>query len=132
MTITHQTAARNAAATAVLDLIDAGAGPGKCQITKVAGDYSAPNILAEITCAAQAFGTPSDGQATQNALPLQDMIANNSGHAVQFRFVDSDINEVWRGTATVTGGGGDMTLPSTAIVAGYPVRLNVCVYRAPL
>lgn len=130
MALTHVTAIRNGLADLVVDAIDAGAGAGKVQITKSAGSYTAGNILAEITLADPAFGAASGGTATAAGMPVEDSNANNTGTAVEFRVVDSTDTEVFKGTVTATGGGGDMELSSTSITAGDAVRINSFTYTA--
>jgi len=132
MATTHPTTVRNSIADHVVDKIDAGAAAGKVQITKTAGSYIAGDILAEITLGDPAFGNAASGKASANGLPKTDSSANNTGTAVEFRAVDSDDTEVHRGTVTATGGGGDMEMPSTSIVATEPVDLTQYDYTAPL
>ena len=132
MAITHQTPARNAAADAVVDLIDAGAGAGRVQITKTAGNYGAAEIIADIALSDPAFGAAAAGVASASGLPVEDTAANNTGTCVEFRVIDSDLNEIFRGTVTTTGGGGDMEMPSTSVTVGEPVRITSFTYTAPV
>ena len=132
MATTHPTAVRNSIADHVVDKYDAGSGPGKVQFTKTAGDYTGSNLLAEVTLGDPAFGSASSAKASANGLPKTDTSANNTGTAVEFRGVDSDDNPVHIGTVTAVGGGGDMEMPSTSIVATEPVDLTQLDYTAPL
>lgn len=130
MALTHVTAVRNSLATIISTAVDAGSGAGKVQITKTNNDYTGTNLLAEITLADPAFGAASGGTITAAGVPKEDSSANNSGSAVQFRVVDSTDTEVFKGTVTATGGGGDMELSSVAITAGDAVRINSFTYSA--
>lgn len=130
MALTHVTAIRNGLADYVVDAIDAGPGAGKVQITKTNNDYTGGNLLAEITLADPAFGSAASGTATAAGMPKEDSSANNTGTAVQFRVVDSTDTEVFKGTVTATGGGGDMELSSTSITTGDAVRINSFTYTA--
>lgn len=132
MAITHVTAVRNSLAAIVSTAADAGVGAAKIQITKSAGSYTAGNILAEITLSDPAFGAPSTGTITAAGLPVEDTTANNTGTAVEFRLVDSADTEVFHGTVTATGGGGDMEMSSTGITAGDAVRITSFTYTASL
>ena len=132
MAIVHPVAIRNELADLVVDHADDGAGAGKVQITKVVDSYIAGDIVAEITLADPAFGAAASGVATASGLPKSDSSANNTGTAVQFRQVDSDDTEVFKGTVTVTGGGGDMEMISTSVTIGEPVDVTAYTYTAPL
>ena len=63
MAITLSTAARNAAANAVVDLVDAGSGAGKLVIM-TAGDVE----VATLTFSDPAFGNAASGTATASAI----------------------------------------------------------------
>lgn len=132
MALTHVTAIRNALADYVVDAIDANTGnaSGHVQITKTAGNYTGANLLAEIALANPAFGAASSGTATALGVPVEDSSADNTGTATEFRVIDRASNEVFKGTVTATGGGGDMELSSTGITAGDAVRINSFTYTA--
>lgn len=128
MALTHVTAIRNQLADLVVDAIDAGAGAGDLQI---AVDSGFTQVASTITFADPAFGAASGGTASALGVPIEDDPAAGQGSAVTvWRTRDSDSNEVFRGTATGTGGGGDMELSSTTIAAGDAVRLNSFDYSA--
>lgn len=117
MPLTLTTAARNAAANAVVDLIDAGAGTAQIQISTTEDDYVGPELLAEIALPNPAFGAAAVGVATLLGVPLSDTSANNTGTAAFMRITDRDGTEVFKGTVTAGGGGGDIELDSVSIVA---------------
>lgn len=130
MALVHTTTIRNGLADLVVDAIDQGAGAGKVQITKTNNDYTGVNLLAEVTLADPAFGAAASGTAAMAGAPKEDSSANNTGTAVQFRVVDSTDTEIFKGTVTATGGGGDMELSSTSITSGDAVRINSFTYSA--
>lgn len=130
MALTHTTAVRNVLANAVWTAIDAGSGNATIQITKTAGNYTGANLLAAITMADPAFSTASGGTITALGVPLEDSSADNTGTAVEFRVIDPSGTEIFKGTVTATGGGGDMEISSTAITAGDAVRVNSFTYSA--
>ena len=127
MAITHPTTIRNGIADYVVDQIDAGAGAGDIQIATTAFG----TILATLACSDPAAGNAASGVATFNAI-TDDSSADATGTAAVFRIRDSDTNEVFQGTVTATGGGGDMELSSISIVATDIVSLNgTNTYTAP-
>lgn len=130
MALTHTTAVRNALADLVVDLLEAGAGAGKIQISTTQGDYVGAELLAEITMDDPAFGNAAAGVATMLAPPKSDTSADNTGTAAWFRIVDSNDLEIFEGTVTATAGGGDMELSSVSIVSGEQVNITAFTYAA--
>lgn len=132
MALTHVTAVRNSLAAIISTATDFSTGnaSGHVMITKTAGTYSGVNLLAEIPLANPSFGSPSTGTITALGVPVEDSSADNTGTAVEFKIIDRAGTEVFRGTVTATGGGGDMELSSTAITAGDAVRINSFTYTA--
>ena len=127
MAITHSTAARNAAADAVTALLDAGStNPNGQMIIRTAAE--AP--LATINHSATAYGAAVGGVCTAGA--LTDDTNANAGTAAIVTEEDRDNTEVWRGTVTATGGGGDLELSSIAIGAGDTVSISSATYTAPV
>lgn len=130
-----------AALDALVDLIDAGAGAGSVVIysgtppadadTALSGN----TVLAQITLSDPAFGNATDAApgatATANGLPLEDSSANATGTATFFRILDSDSNVIAQGDVTATGGGGDMEINSTSIVASAAVRITAFTITQP-
>lgn len=81
-------------------------------------------LLVSITLPADAFAAASGGtKASQGT--WQDLVANASGTAGNFRMIGG--SNVMEGTVTATGGGGDVTLDSVAIVAGQQVTITLFV-----
>lgn len=134
MAIALEVAARNAAADAVMALVDAGSGAGKIKIRTGArpasGAASAGTVLAVLTFSDPATGAAASGVDTASAI-TQDSSADATGTAEHFEVTDSDDNIVYRGSVTATGGGGDMTLVTTSIVATQPVQITSFTYTQP-
>jgi hypothetical protein len=134
MAVRLSTAARNAAADAVVDLIDAGSGAGQVKIYSgsqpaTANDAATGTLLATINLADPAFGSASTG--TASATDPGAVNASTSGTAGWFRVLDSAGATVHDGSCSATGGGGDMTLSSTALVSGSPVDITSYTVTMP-
>lgn len=91
-------------------------------------------LLAELTFASTAFQNATDdgtnASAAANAIG-QDASANNSGTAAHWRAFNSSGTMVIKGTASGTGGGGELQLNNTALVAGGIVSIASMTLRAP-
>lgn len=128
MTVRLATATRNAMVTAWLDLLDAGSGAGKIRIYSgsqpaSAQDSATGTLLAEITLNDPAF-SKFGGVGTIDSDPALTDTVDSTGTAGWFRALDSDNNTVFDGAITATGGGGDLTLASTSLVAGGTVTIT--------
>lgn len=131
------TAAANAAADAVVDLVDAGAAAGKVRIYSAgSGVPGTANtaitdqvLLAELTMSDPAFGSAAGGVATANAIS-NDTSADATGTAAFFRVLDSNNNVVFQGTVGTASA--DMILNTTSIVAGAIVSISSFTYTQPL
>lgn len=135
MAITLSNAAASAAADAVVDLVDGGAGPGTIEIRTGAAPATTEladsgTLLAVLTFADPAFGASANGVATASAI-TEDSSANADGTAGHFRVKDSNGVVVFQGTVTAAGGGGDMELVTTTIVATQPVEITSFTYQQP-
>jgi hypothetical protein len=126
--ITHVDAIRNTVADVVVDAIDVGSADanGDMQIATSSGFTT---ILSTVQFSNPAFGDATGGIATANAIAA-DTSAANTGTPTYFRVRDRDNAEIFRGTVTLTGGGGDMQLSSTNIVAGDTVTITSMTYTA--
>lgn len=134
MTTRLATAARNAAANAVVDLIDAGAAAGTLKIYSgsqpaTPNDTPAGTLLATVTWADPAFGNAATGVAT--ATDPAAVLGVAAGTAGCFLVEDSDGNNIWDGTVTATGGGGDLQLSTTTISVGVTVDITAFTYTQP-
>jgi hypothetical protein len=128
------TAARNAAADAVVDLCDAGAGAATVKIytgsqPTTGNDTETGSLLATITLADPAFGSASTGVAT--ATDPVSVNASGTGTAGWFRLEDSTGANIFDGDCTATGGGGTMTLSTTSLVSGSPVDITSFTVTMP-
>lgn len=134
MAIRLADAARDDATDAVVDLIDAGAGAGTIKVytgsqPADADDAATGTLLVTITCADPAFGASSSGTATASAIADATPVAN--GTAGWFRVEDSNGANVFDGSVTATGGGGDMELNTTAITTSEDVSVTSFTYTTP-
>jgi hypothetical protein len=123
MALTHVTAVRNTLANAITTAVDAGTGAGKLVIM-TSGDVE----VATLTMNDPSFGAASSGAITANAI-TSDTSATG-GVAALFKITDSNNVEVYRGTVTVTSGGGDLELSSLTIGVGDTVSVSTLVYTA--
>lgn len=125
------TAARNAAADAVVDLLDSGyiriysgsqpAGPDTA--------ISDQTLLAELRFAATAFGDASNGVATAGTI-TGDAAANATGTAAWFRALKSDgSTAVFDGTVGTSGA--DLNLNTTSIVENVAVDITELTFTIP-
>lgn len=121
MGLTLETAVRNAATDAVVDLIDVGAGAnGTLEIIYSSG----PTTAATLNFSATAFGASASGTATAAAIS-SDTNANGAAGAVdQFKIKDADGTLLITGTVTATSGGGDIEVDSTTINSGDTVTIS--------
>lgn len=91
-------------------------------------------LLAEIAFGATAFQSATDdgtnASAVANAM-TQDSSANASGTAAHWRAFNSSGTMIAKGTVSGTGGGGELQLNNTAIVAGGIVSIASLTWRAP-
>ena len=128
MTTKVSVAVANAMVDAVTAKIDGGAGAGTVQIrtgsqpaTVAAG--ATGTLLGTLTLSDPSFGAAASGTATANAV-TGDSSADATGTAGWFRVFDSSGTAVDQGDVTATGGGGDMQLDSTSIVAGGTINIT--------
>lgn len=119
MAVTLTTGARNAMADALVDLVDAG-------VTDANGDLvirdSGDTEVATLGMSDPAFGNAATGTASANA--ISDDTNATGGTADDFILQDKDNTEVFEGSVTATGNGGDLELSSTAIGAGDTVSVS--------
>lgn len=119
MAVTYSTAAKTARMQAVIDQIDAGAGPGILQI----GTTGMASVLATFTLA-DPCGTASGGVLTFDFDPdISDTSADNTGTAAEARIRDSNSVDIITGL-TVSTSGADINLDSVSITAGQTVTLT--------
>lgn len=128
MALAISTASRNAAADAIGNLVDAGAGAGTIKV--YTGSSPGPNtavtgtLLATFTCQDPAFAAASTGVKTLDITPAMTTTGLAAGTAGYFRIQDSNAANVMDGTVTATGGGGDLQLNTTTISVGLSLEIT--------
>ena len=110
-------AARNAAGTALTDLLNSGSIEIRTGTSPGVDSAATGTLLGTLPLSATAFGTWSAGSATANAI-TQDASADATGTAGYFRALDS-------------GSGTDMILNSVSIVAGATIDITSWVINHP-
>lgn len=118
MTVSYNTTVKGTRMQAVLDAVDAGAGPGTMEIASAA--FAA--ILATITLADPSFTRAAD-VLTLAGTPRSDTSADATGTAAVARIKDSN------GTIVITGltvgtSGADINLNSVSLTAGQAVTIT--------
>lgn len=119
---TLEAATRNAAANAVVDLIDAGATAGTL-VFETATDAA----VATLTFSDPAFGNATGGVATASAI-TSDTNATG-GTAAQASFYDSNAVKVLEATVSTTGA--DINISSLSIGAGDMVSISSLTVTMP-
>lgn len=127
-------AAASAAADAVVDLCDAGAGAATLRIydgtVPATADtaLSGNTLLAQLTMSDPAFGAAANGVATASAI-TSDSAADATGTASFFRILDSNGTVVIQGLVGTTGC--DLNLNTVSLVAGATVGVSSLTYTHP-
>lgn len=125
------TAARNAAADAVVDLVDVG-GAGSLRIysgtapADANASLSGNTLLAQLAMSATAFGSASSGVATAATI-TQDSSADATGTATFFRVLAGNgTTVVFQGEVGTSGA--NLNLNTTSIVSGAAVSVSSLTY----
>lgn len=127
-------AAASAAADAVVDLIDAGAGAGTIKIydgtipTNANTAIGSQVLLATLTFSDPAFGAASNGVATASAI-TSDSSADATGTASWARIADSNGNTVM--DVTVGTSGEDIDFNTVSFVSGATIAISSLTYTQP-
>jgi hypothetical protein len=124
MAVTLTTTARNAAADAVVDLLDGGAGDATGDI---AFSTSAPATLCTCNLANPAFGSASAGAATANT--IAQGTATAAGTVALALFRNRANTEIFR--CAVGTSGSDINLSSVAIGIGDTIDVTSLTYTQP-
>lgn len=119
---TLSTAARNAACNGVVDLLDAGSGPGLL-VFRTAGDVE----VATLTFSDPAFGNAATGVATANAITSDS--SATGGTITKATLQDSDANTVM--TVTANASSAEIILTSAVIAATEPVACSSLTVTMP-
>lgn len=128
-------AAASAAADAVVDLIDAGAGAGTIKVytgtipTNADTAVGAQVLLATLTFSDPAFGAAASGVATASAI-TSDSSADATGTAAWARIASSTPTTVM--DVTVGTSGEDINFNTVSFVAGAAIAITSLVYTQPL
>ena len=117
MAITLATVARNAALDAIVDLIDVGSGTANIKIFDASN-----NELGTLPLSTPAFGSANAGTVLANPVTRDNSI--NTGLASAFKVFDKAGNEVFSGSVSGTGGGGDLVLSNINLVVGDSVSVS--------
>ena len=136
MTIRLSVAARNAAANAVADLADAGAGSGLLRIytgsQPASADLAATGtLLAAFTLNDPAFGSAGSGTATLSVAPTLSTTGLAAGDAGWFRLLDSTAATVLDGSVTAAGGGGNLIISTITVSVGLTLQLTAGTLTMP-
>lgn len=120
-------AARNAAANAVVDLSDAGAGAGTIKVytgsqPADADDAESGTLLATFTLNDPAFDAAASGAAALDVSPAISTTAGATGTAGWFRLEDSTGANILDGACGE--GSGELDLDNTDINSGQTVTIN--------
>jgi len=134
MALRLATSARNAAADAVVDLLDAGAGPATIEV-RTGSQPATPatgatgTLLVTFTLNDPAFGSASVGVATLSVSPAISAVAVANGTAGWFRAFDSNGAVVLDGACGTAGS--ELNLTTTTISIGLTVTITSGSYTQP-
>jgi hypothetical protein len=113
MTIALSTVSKNAAVNAVTALIESGTGTSNGVLILLTSDNSE---VATAQLSSPAFGSAVNGTATANNITADTDVAG--GLATKFSVRNKDNVEVFSGTISAAGGGGDLQLTTPTLQAG--------------
>lgn len=127
MAVTHSNTARNAAANAVVDLLDVGSGANGTVVLLTSGDV----VVATLPMTAKAtgaFGAASNGVCTANTISPDTNAVGGVVAKLQLR----DCNNTPQVYGSVAVSGGDLTGNNLTIGAGDSVSITSLTYAAPV
>lgn len=127
MALQHTTAIRDGLANYIATQAAAGTtNPTPQLVLETSGGVEVATLNMSVT----PYGAASGGSITAAAIsPDTDA---TGGTVARFRVLNRDGTEVYRGTVTAVGGGGDLELSSLAIGAGDTVSVSSLIYSAPV
>lgn len=120
MAVVLEATARNAAADAVVDLLDGGT-----IVFQTAGSVE----VATLTLGTPAFGASVAGTATANAITSDTSATGGTIAKAVFR--TSAAASLFTVSVTATGGGGDIELSSLTVGAGDTVSMSSYTHTQP-
>ena len=124
MALVKTNAVLTSQADAITALIDVGVPNGTLEF-RTAADAE----VATINFAATSFGGAVNGLATAAATVADTSATGNASPVTKFVIFDGNSLEVYRGSATITAGGGDIELSAVVIGAGSTVTLTSYTYQ---
>lgn len=124
MALVKTNAVLTSQADAITALIDVGSPNGTLEFQTAANDE-----VATINFGATSFGGAVNGLATANATVADSSATGNASPITKFVIKDGNGLEVYRGTATITSGGGDIELTAVIVGAGSTVTLTSYTYQ---
>jgi hypothetical protein len=130
----HSTIARNAAADAVVDLLDLGTGDGRIEIRSGSMPTNPQAAVTGVLLATIALQPTAAGTASNGVVTITDpaaVTASNTGTATWARFFNFDNGVIFDCDVTATGGGGALTLDTVAISSGVTVNMGAITYTVP-
>lgn len=126
--ITHSTAARNSLADQIDTLVNAGTTDAQGDLVLI--ESSGPTDLVEFNLQDPAFGSASTGTITLQGTPIETT-ADAAGTVDTFEVRDKDNNQIYTGSVTSTGGGGDLEMDNPTLTSGQTVSLESHSYSSP-
>ncbi len=124
MATTHSTAVRNGIADYVTGEINGG-GPGSL-VLQTAGS----GTVATLGMSNPAFNPASGGTASATA--INDDTNAQGGTTTQYVMRSGGASDVWFGSVSATGGGGDIQLSTNIIPPTSTVSITSFTYTAPV
>jgi len=128
MAVTHPDVVRSLLAEVIRARINSGTSAGRIEIYTT----GRTTLLGTVTCAADC-GTVTDGDLVFAAF-TEDSAADATGTAALFDAKNSAGALAYSGAITVSTAdpAGEMTMVSTSITAGEPIRITSHTYSAPV
>ncbi len=123
MTLVHTATIRNAMADLVADAVDVGSGTAVLEIR------DGTTVLISFNLQNPAFGDAALGISSVLGTPIATT-GSGDGNADNFIVRDRDGTEIFNGTVTATGLGGDIEISNIAIANGQNVSLEGSTYEA--
>jgi len=112
-------AGKNAMLNSLVDLIDQGSTNSSGKLIFKTGSTS---TVATLTLSNPAFGDASAGSVSANSITADTNAVG--GTIATFSVVNRNETEIFSGTVTATGGGGDIELSTLSITSGDHVSLS--------
>jgi hypothetical protein len=137
MTVRLNTAARNAACNAIVDLLDFGPANGVMKVysgsppAEVGGALTTQVKLADLPFSTPAFGNSSVGTATANAI-TDDSNINATGTATWLRLEDDFGQIICDMTIGISGSGADIIVNEVNLEEGGTFGITSMTFTVPI